>query len=853
MDLTERTSFLARAGIFSTLAEEALKRLGELLEPKEWKQGETVIHQGDFGDSMYFICRGEAEVFVRNQEGAESVVAHLKEGDFFGEMALLTGFPRSASVRVRKDVLLLSLFKKDFDDFLKDHPHLAILFSRLLAERITSANILYAQQAGREEQLKRSFFREGEQHFTRLIGKTKQFQNIEKKVEELAKNDEPVMIVGPEGTAAEDVARLIHLKSRDHDRPFLIVDLSGGDEWRAYRSRMKSMTKDKEEESQLFQEFQISSIFGHERGAMAGSEASRLGYLELANRGTIVLKNVDRLAQDTRERLLFYLQEKRFYRLGASDSVAVDTRVIASLSSSATEEERKESFRGKVPEIFWKNRIDLPPLALRRRDIPLIAEAFLEKHAGLTGKTIRGISLPAINILVRYLWPGNDRELESVIERGVLVCDGETLLPEHIFLGLTPYSEKGRLNLLRIGSLRQIFSNLKLRTFLQTMVVAVMIGAVSLTFLGGDNPGKNLGMGLIWYYWWPFLLLSFLVLGRFYCSICPIDGLTKLSRKLGSLDRPTPRIFNHIDVAIAAVLGLVLFWSEHLFQVKEVPIRTSILLGAILFSAIAFNFIFRSEVWCRYICPMGYFSGVCACLASVELRANNTVCSSQCKSTFCYKGDGQQSGCPMRLFPVSLTSNQFCKMCGTCTHHCPYNSVHLDLRWPGAEIWQNKEPNLVTSLSIPALLGILYPLFLHEGLRFHEGARFSFTTLYFASALGAIAIFMAASLTKGLSSFREQVRIYGFAYLPLTFAGHLAFLLPFLLTGWKWLTAYSLSAEFHHQIATPWPQRLIILGGVMWSGWCIKRLSRGRPLIVSLVHGILVLIFGLILVLVVGS
>jgi transcriptional regulator with AAA-type ATPase domain/polyferredoxin len=848
MNLPEITSLLAKTGIFSTLPQEDLKRIGELLKPKECARGEVVIHQGDFGDSMYLIFQGEVEVFIRNQEGSESVVACLKEGDFFGEMALLTGSPRSASVRVQKDALFLSMAKTDFDDFLKDHPHLAILFSKILVDRIKTTNTLYVHELNREGQLAKLLFQEKEERLTRLIGKTKQFQNIGKKVEELAENDEPVMIVGPEGVAADDVARLIHLANHRHDRPFMIIDLRGGDEWRAYRSRVKSFSQDKEE--QCFEQFQISCIFGHERGSMAGTEASRLGFLELADRGTVVLKNIDFLAAGTREKLISYLLQKKFCSLGADDSKTADTRVIATLSSYTTDGEIEKSLRGKVPEVLWKNRIDLPSLTSRRRDIPVIAEALLEKHTALTGKVIKGISPEAINTLVRYSWPGNDQELESVIARGVLVCDGETLSAEHIFLGLTPYSEKGHINLLRFRPFRQFFENLKLRTYFRSATLVGMIGVVLITFMGATASSKNLGMGLIWYYWWPFLLLSLVVISRFYCSICPIYGLFQLSRKLGSLERPAPRFFNHIGFAMAAVFALGLFWAEYFFGVKETPIRTTLLLGTIASSAVAFNFIFQSEVWCRYICPLGSFIGVFSCLAPVELRANNNVCSSQCRTTACYKGDGKQSGCPMKLFPVSLMSNQFCKMCGTCVHNCPYNSVHLDLRWPGAEIWKNKEPSPIASLSILAFLGIVFPLSLHERLQ-SEGQLY-FTLAYFTSVLGAIAAFMAASLTAGLPNFKKQIRAYGFAYLPLAFAGHLTFLLPYLVGGLSWMMGFSLSGEFHHQVTSPWPQRLIIMGGIIWSWWAIRRLSGKRPLIVPLVHGALVLIFGLALILAVG-
>jgi len=854
MNLPETISFLEKADLFSNLQKEELGYLVECLQPKEYARGQTVVHQGDFGDSMYIISQGEVEVFIRNQEGAEIIIRRLKEGDFFGEMALLTGFPRSASVRVCRDALFLVLFKSDFDEFLTNHSRLAVLFSRHLAERIKSIDSLYIHRMEREEQLQKLLFQEQEQRLTHLIGKTNQFQTVEKKIEELSQNDKPLMIFGPEGSATEDVARLVHLKSNRRGKPFLIVDLTGGNEWKTYCHRIQSNWKerDKEKEKQLFEEFQISSIFGHQKGTMVGAGASRLGYLELADGGTIVLKNIDRLSPSTRERLLFYLLEKKFYPLGASEGVTVDSRVIATFGSPSTNGEMKQSLRGKVPDLLWENTIDLPPLTSRRRDIPVIAQALLEKHTTLAGKVIKNISPHAINILVRYSWPGNDRELENVIERGVLVCDGETLLAEHIFLGLTPYSEKGRLNLLRFSPFRHFFKNLKLRAFLRVVTLMAMTGVVLLTLFGMQDYSRNLGMGIVWYYWWPFLLLSFLVLGRFYCSICPLYGLFQISRKLGSLNRAAPLVFNHIGIAFACVLALGLFWAEYFFLVKEIPLRTTLLLGTIACSAVGVNFVFQTEVWCRYICPMGYFSGLFSCLASVELRANNNVCSSQCKSTDCYKGNGKQGGCSMKLFPVSLASNQFCKMCGTCVHNCPYNSVHLDLRWPGAEIWENKGPNLITSLSIPAFLGILFPLFVHEKLHSHAGGQLYFTLVYLASVLGTVALFMAASLSEGPSNFKNQIRTYGFSYLPLAFAGHVALLLPYLVSGLMWLTSFSLSGEFHHEISSPWPQRLILTAGLGWSCWALKKLSGTRSLIVSFVHGTLVLILGLTLIVLIG-
>lgn len=846
MNYDETLSFLTQVSIFSSLGEQDLERLAGLLKSKPYPAGEIVIHQGDFGDSIYFISQGEVDIFIRNQEGAENAISHLKEGDFFGEMALLTGAPRSASVKVTRDALFLVLYKNDFDAFLKEHPHLAIFFSKILAERIQTTTQKYILQVGREEELKRLLSREEEQHLTRLIGKTKQFQAIEKKVDELAAKEDPLIIVGPKGTTKVGVARLIHLKSSRNEKPFAVVDLGGGDEWRTYLNRIKSLIKTPEEERQVFEEFQISTLFGHERGAMIGTEVSRLGHIELADGGTVILRNVDSLTPGAREKLLLYLLEKKFYRLGGREGRISDTRIIGTLTTSQDGGEAQRSLRVKVPELMWNHQIDLPHLAMRRRDIPMIAEFFLEKHALLTRKSVKSISPQALNILVRYSWPGNDRELESVIERGVLVCDGESLLDEHIFLGLTPYSEKGRLNLLRLETFRDLFASRRLRIALQVILVPLLLNIALISLLGIRAGGGYLGNSFFWCFMLPYLMVSFVVLGRVYCSICPISGITRVFRKLGSRNLPAPKVLGRLGVAVAAFFALVFLWFETAFAIREITYITAAFIAFLVSAAVFLNLVFKEEVWCRHLCAMGYLGGVFSCLAPVELRANNNVCTSQCKTTYCYKGDGKDAGCPMGLFPVSLTSNQFCKMCGTCVHHCQYKSIHLDLRWPGAELWQNREPNLVTSLSIPALLGALYPLLLHHNHKVPSGTGVPFTLWFLASVVLSLALFAGASFVKGRLSFLKTLSSYGFVYLPLTFAGHIAFQVPFMQEGLRWLAGSNRGGTSGSDPVLT--ESVLISIGLLWSLWVVKKLSKNAERLITAAHGVLVLLFGISLI-----
>jgi transcriptional regulator with AAA-type ATPase domain len=840
-------SFLKRAEIFSSLGEEDLGRLAPLLKLRRCPKGEIVMHQGDFGDSIYFISEGAVDVFVLNQEGAESIIGHLEAGDFFGEMALLTGGPRSASIKVSADALFLILYKNDFDLFLKEHPHLALFFSKVLADRMRAATLRYIYQVGREEELRRLLSKGEEEHLTHLIGKTKQFQAIEERIDELAAKDGPLIIAGPKGTAKVDVARLVHLKSRRRERPFMTVDLGGGDEWRTYFNRIKSLIKNPEEERHAFEEFQISALFGHERGAMIGTETSRLGHIELAGGGTVVLKNIDHLSSGAREKLLIYLLEKKFYRLEGQDGRISDVRIIGVLTTDQSIEDAQKSLRGKVPAPLWSDQVELPPLVMRRRDIPVIAESYLEKHVLLTGKSIRSISPEAINILVRYSWPGNDRELESVIERGVLVCEGETLLDSHIFLGLAPYSEKGRFNLLRFEPFRNLFSSLKARTVGQALTVSFLFLIALLSLLGIQVGDRPLGPGLFWFFMFPGLLISYVFLGRLYCSICPLAGLARVFRKLGSRNLAAPRALARLDVAVAALFALAFLWFEALFGVRDIPLRTALFISAVALTVVLFNRFFREDVWCRHLCPMGYLGGVFSCLACVELRANNYVCTSQCKTTYCYKGDGTNAGCPMGLFPVSLVSNEFCKMCGTCVHNCQYKSIHLDLRWPGAELWQNrKEPNLATSLSIPALLGSLYPLILEYNHKLPIVPWSSFTLWFFVSIAFSLALFTGASLVRGRPFFARNLSHFGFVYLPLAFAGHIAFQIPFVREGLLWLAGRPLASDLQNS-GTAFLQSFLVIMGCLGSLWILKKRFLQEDRSLAAAHGTLILLFGALL------
>jgi transcriptional regulator with GAF, ATPase, and Fis domain len=175
-----------------------------------------------------------------------------------------------------------------------------------------------------------------------------------------------------------------------------------------------------------------SELFGHERGAFTGALTQKKGRFELAHRGTIFLDEVGELPLDTQTKLLRVLQEQEFERLGGSQTQKVDVRVIAATNRNPEQEVRCGAFRA---DLFYRLNvfpIDVPPLRERKEDIPLLAAYFVRKFSQRMGKRVHGVHPSVHDQLSQYDWPGNVRELANLLERAVILCQGDTLQPQHL-------------------------------------------------------------------------------------------------------------------------------------------------------------------------------------------------------------------------------------------------------------------------------------------------------------------------------------------------------------------------------------------------------------------------------------
>lgn len=260
---------------------------------------------------------------------------------------------------------------------------------------------------------------------TRLIGESREIKGVLELVNRVAGSKATVLITGESGTGKELVAEALHQGSPRAQGPLVRVNCAA-----------------------LAPGVLESELFGHERGAFTGASQQRKGRLEQADGGTLFLDEVGELSHAVQAKLLRFLQERTFERVGGNEPIKVDVRVVAATHRNLQEQIAKGAFR---EDLYYRLNVigmHLPALRERASDIPLLATSFLEKYAIANGRPARKLDDAALAALVSYAWPGNVRELQNVIERAVVMANGPVVeachLPESIVEGATTVTSSPR-------------------------------------------------------------------------------------------------------------------------------------------------------------------------------------------------------------------------------------------------------------------------------------------------------------------------------------------------------------------------------------------------------------------------
>jgi DNA-binding NtrC family response regulator len=336
------------------------------------------------------------DIKMPETDGLE-VLRHVREKHPFVPVVMITAYGSITQAVETLKAGALDYVVKPFDV-----EELKIIVGRGLAERRL-----------REENLRLKRDLKERYSFENMIGKSRAMQEIYTLIEKVSTTDSTVLVTGESGTGKEMAARAIHFQGSRRDNQFVSINCAA-----------------------LPENLLESELFGHTKGSFTGAVADKKGMFEVAQRGTLFLDEVGEMSPWTQVKLLRAIQERKVRRVGGTEEITVDVRIIAATNQDLKKRIQEGKFR---EELFYRLNVisfDMPPLRKRTEDIPLLVTHFLQKHCDRLGKKPKRFTPEVIGLLEAYPWPGNIRELENVIERIVAIEDRETVtagcLPKEI-------------------------------------------------------------------------------------------------------------------------------------------------------------------------------------------------------------------------------------------------------------------------------------------------------------------------------------------------------------------------------------------------------------------------------------
>ncbi|MEC8442506.1 MAG: 4Fe-4S binding protein [Cyanobacteriota bacterium] len=565
-----------------------------------------------------------------------------------------------------------------------------------------------------------------------VVGSSRYAQRLRSSVLEAAKDPQrqPVLISGEPGLEKDNLAALVHFGSAERRRLLVRLDAS----------------------------------------TLQGSSLSLLNEL---GSSTLLVSGMDRVDVAVQQRLI---------SMARGQEPGFQGRVLF------TSEAAIPALDGLV------RTIRVPPLRVRRTDLgDWLRYRLRLQSPGLGWSQPPSLPDSVVRRLQNHDFANNLRELEAMVDRALRQArqqsQGELppLLPEEVFWTEVK-TRRARFDVWRWKPLlRDWMRAPALWNILLFGLVSWLFVAVNLAlWLGPQDRAANPMLTLFWAWWWPLILLSYPLVGRLWCAICPFMVWGQIAQKLTPWRKKS---WPHGDLdrwgapALAAGFAAILLWEE-LWNLENTAWLSSCLLLLITAGAVISSTVFEKRFWCRYLCPVGGMNGLFAKLSILELRAEAGTCSGSCSSYACFKGGPAEGeglatgGCPLGTHPAHLSDNRNCVLCMTCTQACPNRSVQLRLRPPAADLQRTMQtPDGERGLILVLAGGVclhqwerllgwlpLAPSSLHEGPLL---ARLCFATL-------ALALPAAAGLWLN--------RRWLYAGLPLLWALMLARHLPLGMT-----------------------------------------------------------------------
>jgi CRP-like cAMP-binding protein/ferredoxin len=823
--------------LFKNLGPRQLLAAAEIAKVRYLSHGQKVYNQGEHGTDFYVLGIGEVELVLTRKDGSQSVVGRITPGGHFGETSLLTGKEHSLSARAVGDVAIICYSKLLFEQALLSDNTIYQQMNMALAERL---RVAFRDQADTLDTVRKKIVTDEEFENFLLISATPDKQgngeakpsSVAKRTQAISKtfatNLEPVLITGEKGTGKKFLAKQIHQQSEYADKPYIEIEL---------RDFIEEQVPEK--------------LFGTPQDTFPFAQARQSGVFEQFSPGTVVLLNAELLSFPVQQKIFRAFSEGAFSRTGSEEQVPMLSRLILVSDDELDSLEKADSFLPAMFDLLKQQHYRVPSLCEHKRDLPRLVDYFLQRYSREYGKNISTISPDTMGLLMNYDWPGNLPELQSVIQRAVMLAQSNEILSGQIILGLPKTEGKWEFNLLRIPGVKNFLKSPVFPVVPRFVVGVVLLATLAALLWGPQDSGRNIGITMSWAIGWPLLFFSFFFLARTWCSICTLAVPGKLVQAIVKPDRPTPQFIKKYSGWIMALLCITVLWIELVWDAYSSPLLTATVILAVSAGSFIFSIFYKKRVWCRYLCPLGAINAIFAMPSVLELRANRPFCLNRCTEHVCFRGDESQSGCPMFRHPFLVDNNRDCIMCAECVKSCNNSSIHLNLRLTPEELWDLNTPRRADSFLVVALGAIFFPFALHGEFSSMISQLVAQLPQWFTSIpmpvvktaffVGIITLFqigyllMVYLVAKYGGIKREALKpMLGYGFIPLILGCYLAVHFElFMQDAWRiWpnlLELFGIEARYvPHRIlsadSTTVLQAITVCGGMLASFYAIYRI-----------------------------
>ncbi len=668
----------------------------------EYGPGATIVRRGEQGRALFIVLAGEVEVRLGQAGGHHLTLCRMGPGSTFGEISILRKVPATADVVTRTAATILEYPAELFPRALSERESLMRKILSRLAHNLHRTTVDAWDLFQKAEALRALVRFEGSAE--PMIATSARMRALATGLKILGGCDDPVLLVGEAGAGRTLAARTIHDASWRAPQAVIVVDCA-----------------------RIPPEQATHLLLGSDGSGTADGSADA-GAVDVAAGGTLLLRNVEALPLETQRALARHLAEQA----GTTPEEVPRTRLMATTRE-----------RGDLPPELvaaFRESVEIPALRDRPREIFPLASYFLERCSDQDGRR-RSFAPSAEKALVslRYRYR-NVAELQDTVQLAVRCCHGEEIEAEHISAGVGPDDAPLGLPVATAGESLGVLGRGWLSA-LRLLVLASFLAVIALTIAAPLTAAGRAANGLVWTAWEPAVFALFLLVGPIWCTVCPLSTAARLVQRRVSLGRPLPAWLKSHGIWLAVLGFLAILWVEQVLAVTERPVGTGLLLLALIVAAVGLAVVFRREVWCRYVCPLGRLAATAAPAAPLAMAANRRICSSRCSSHECYRGAGEVPGCTVFHHPQLASQAHNCKLCLDCLYTCPHGATSLSVRAPlGGAFRLASADTYLVPFALAVLL--LSPVFLaFQSGRLGAGAGW-------LTAASAAAVIAAAGLAR---------------------------------------------------------------------------------------------------------